>query len=124
MDLDFLSGLLLTLVTLAIVGYLIVAIVGSRDRDSKKLRHGVSVTLKKITANDSKPINDHLIGATGRVIGHSDDTARPIRVRINLELWPARLSSTQVTSPAIDASVTVIAVDGPVLVVEATTDAA
>ena len=123
MDLDFLSGLLLALVAFAILGYLIVALMDTGDRDLNKRRHDLWGALTKMVASDAKPINDHLIGATGKVIAHSDDTARPMRVRINAELWPARSSSAHSNPPAVGVSIKVAAVDGPVLVVEASTDA-
>lgn len=123
MNLDFLSGLLLTVAALVILVYLVTAIVDSGDRDLKKLQENVSDAWKRTVASDTKPVNDHLIGATGKVIMRSDDTARPMRVRINLELWPARLSSTEGDSLAVDTSVKVTAVDGPILIVEADSDA-
>jgi membrane protein implicated in regulation of membrane protease activity len=123
MSLDFLSGLLLSLTALAVVGYIIIALVGGQGRDLTTFRHDVSDALKRVVATDAKPINDHLIGAAGDVVAHSKDPARPMRVRVNFELWSARLASTQGDPPAIGTSVKVAAVDGQDLVVEVNADA-
>lgn len=120
---EFLSGLLLTIATLAILAYIVAAIVGSRDRNLKKVGHDLSDALTKYVGSEGKPVNQHMIGATGNVIAHSDDEARPLRVRINLEFWPARPSSADGGSLAVGSSVKVTAVDGPVLVVESDADA-
>lgn len=124
MNLDFLSGLLLTAVTLAVLVFLIKEIVGVRVSDQKKTRQYSVGGLGKLLGREAKPVNDHLIGSIGKVIAHSSDSARPMRVRLGLELWPARLDSTDEARLPVDASAKVTAVDGPVLVVVAATHVA
>ena len=124
MNLDFLSGLLLTTVTLAVLVFLIKEIVGVRVSDQKKTRRYSVDGLGKLLGREAKPVNDHLIGSIGKVIAHSSDSARPVKVRLGLELWPARLDSTDEVDLPVGAAVKVTAVDGPVLVVVAATDQA
>lgn len=121
---EFLSGLLLTLATLAILGYLVAGLIGSRDRDFKKVRHDLSGALTKYVGSEAKPINQHMVGSTGEVVAHSDEDSRPMRVRIGLEFWPARSKSAEESPLAVGTAVKVAAVDGPVLIVEASTNAA
>lgn len=123
MDLEFLSGLLLTTVTLAILVYVVWQIVADRVGDLTKVRHSLAGLLTTHLGSDAKPVNDHLIGSTGTVISHSDDSTRPMKVRLGPELWPARLNSAEQDPLPVDTPVEVTAFDGPVVVVEATSDA-
>jgi len=117
MTLNFLSGLLLTTAVLAIAAYVIKEMVVDRLGDVKNIRTYFSGILERYLRSEAKPVNDHLIGSIGKVVAHSDDSARPMKVRLGMELWPARLNSTG--QLGVDTVVKVAAVDGPVLVVEA-----
>ena len=124
MNLDFLSGLLLTTVTLAVLVFLIKEIVGVRVSDQNKTRQSSVDRFGKFLGREAKPVNEHFIDSIGKVIAESSDSARPMRVRLGAELWPARLDSTDGAHLPVGADVKVTAVDGPVLVVVAATDVA
>jgi membrane protein implicated in regulation of membrane protease activity len=123
MSLDFLSGLLLTTVVLAMIAYIVKELAADRAGDLKKAQRFLSDTLTKYVGNEAKPVNDHLIGSIGKVVAHSDVRARPMRVRLGLEFWSARTDRTEGRPLPVGASVKVTAVDGPILVVESTSDA-
>jgi membrane protein implicated in regulation of membrane protease activity len=123
-DLDFLSGLLLTSVALTIVVYVVWEIVADRVGDLTKVRHSLAELLKSHFRGDAKPVNDHLIGSVGTVISHSDDSTRPMKVRLGLELWPARPRSGEQNRLPVGTPVEVTAFDGPIVVVEATSEGA
>ena len=122
MSLDFLSGLLLTAVALAVVVFLIKETFAERIAGRKKPRQVLTDALDKVSGREAKPVNAHMIGAVGEVIAHSDDSSRPLTVRVGTERWPARGESTEDARLSIGAAVRVTAVDGPVLVVAATID--
>ena len=46
--------------------------------------------LKRQREREAKPVNEHLIGMAGEVIANTDDDDRPMKVRLGIELWPAR----------------------------------
>jgi hypothetical protein len=119
MDLDFVSGLLLTAVVLAILGYLVYEIVPDGVGDPKRIRHYLADALSRHLASEAKSANDHLIGSIAKVIAHSDDGARPMKVRLGLEFWPARSTLSEEGRLPVGASVKVVAVEGPIVVVEA-----
>lgn len=124
MTLDFLSGLLLTTATIAIVLFVIKEVVGDRRSGTKKSRQPLAPALTRMSGSKAKPVNAHLIGSVGKVISHSGDSARPMRVRLGPELWPARLDSTEAAALPVGTAAEVVAVDGAVLVVVAGSDSA
>lgn len=125
MDLERLSGLLLGIVALATIAYLAKEIVGMRIRRPVRIsdladfcrRAGRAVAAH--TGNEAKPVNDHLIGSQGKVVAHTTDETRPMRVRVGLELWYARPHTPAQTPFAIGTPIEVTAVEGSILVVEA-----
>ena len=119
MNLNFLSGFLLIAVVVAIVIYVVNEMFGSRVSADKQLRHKFFRFQQRLSGRQAEPINDHLIGATGKVTSHSENLARPMMVRVHPELWPARPRSAAEAPLPIGTVVTVAAVDGPVLIVEA-----
>jgi membrane protein implicated in regulation of membrane protease activity len=123
MNLEFLSGLALIAVTLGVLAYLITEFFDIRIGDLKNVRRNIAEAFEKRESREAKPINSHLIGVIGKVTAHSDDNDRPMRVRLSLESWPARLSSAADALAPVGASVKVIEVDGPVLIVEAIEEA-
>ena len=123
MNLDFLSGLLLTAVTLAVLVFLIKETVVERISGQKKPQQYLADALARVSGGEAKPVNEHMIGTIGEVIAHSGDSSRPLTVRVSTERWPARRDSTEETPLPVGAAVRVIAVYGAVLVVEAETDA-
>ncbi len=123
MNLEFLSGLALTVVALVALAYLIKEIVGDRIGDLRNVRRYVREASEKYVSSEAKPVNSHLVGSIGKVMAHTDDGARPMNVRLNLEFWPARMKSTADCLAPVGTSVNVVEVDGPVLVVEASNQA-
>ena len=119
MSLDFLSGLLLATVTLAIVVFVVKELLDDRDSASGKAKRVLGHSLDRLAGGEAKPINAHMIGAIGKVISHSDDDDRPMRVGLGSESWPARLSTPDMDTLPVGEAVRVIEVDGAVLVVAA-----
>jgi len=124
MNLDFLSGLLLVTVTLAIVFFVTKEFFGDRRSGDRKTQRYWAHAIEWFSGSETKPVNEHLIGSVGKVISHSGDSARPMRVRLGLESWPARLGSTEEGRLPIGSAVKVLEVDGAVLVVVAGSDLA
>jgi membrane protein implicated in regulation of membrane protease activity len=124
MNLEFLSGLALVTVTLAVVIYVIKELIGDRVGDLKKGNRKLAKAFRKYVSREAAPVNSHLIGSIGTVIAHSGDGDRPMRVRLGLELWPARMRAEANSLVAVGTSVEVTEVDGPVLVVVASGDVA
>lgn len=124
MTFEFISGLALVVVTLAALVYVIKELGGFRSVDLRRMRQNLSAAFERYSLREAAPINDHLIGLTGKVTACSDDMARPLSIRVNLEYWPARPASPADSVASVGTSVKVIEVDGPVLVVEATDDSA
>ena len=118
MSLEFLSGLLLALAALAIVGYIVMTLVSSRATSERRGASTLREGLAKYVGSEAKPVNAHLIGAIGKVVSHSGDSSRPMRIRIGGELWPARLEASEAELP-VGSSVAITAIDGPIMVVEA-----
>jgi membrane-bound ClpP family serine protease len=118
-NLEFLSGLALTAAALAALIYVIYGMFGDRIPDLKNVRHNLAEAYEKYVAREAKPVNDHLLGSLGPVVSHTGDSDCPMRVRINLEFWPARMSTSAGQPVSIGDSIRVKAVDGSVLVVEA-----
>ena len=119
MSMDFLSGFLLTAVGLAVVIFLIKEAFGGRLSGRRGARRYLADVSARLSGAEAKPVNEHLIGLAGSVIAHSEDGARPMRVRLGAELWSARSDSTEKTRLPVGAPVEVVAVDGLVLVVRA-----
>ena len=108
---NVLSGILLAALVLFMVGFLLKEIFGDR----------VAKLLAGRARPPAKSINDHLIGAVGKVV---DDTVREgghVRVRIGIERWSAKLKSTDGRTLPVGAEVKVTAVTGLVLEVEENT---
>ncbi|MDH3420723.1 MAG: NfeD family protein [Gammaproteobacteria bacterium] len=124
MNLDFLSGLLLITVTLAIVFFVAKEIFGDRRAGDRQAQRHWAHALEWFSGSETKPVNEHLIGSAGEVISHSGDSARPMRVRLGFETWPARPGSTEDNPLPVGSAVEVIEVDGAVLVVVAGSDPA
>lgn len=119
MNLEFLSGFALVAVTLGILVYIVKEFFDIRAGDLKNVRQYFVKAFAGTQSREAKPVNSHLIGVIGKVTAHSGDSDRPMRVRLNLESWPARSGSTTEELAPVGASVKVTEVDGPVLVVEA-----
>jgi membrane protein implicated in regulation of membrane protease activity len=104
--LDRLSGLLLLAVVLVIVVFLVKEFLWAR----------MAAGLAKVSADDAKPVNTHLIGAVGQVIepGRGESAAR-MKVRIGMERWDAELTSGAERALPMGTDVRVVAVRGLVL---------
>jgi membrane protein implicated in regulation of membrane protease activity len=122
MSLEFLSGLALVIVTLAALVYVIRELEWFKGVDLRLVRHNLVDAVERYSSREAKPVNDHLIGLTGKVTARTEDTARPLSIRVNMEHWPARLASPADGVASVGTSVKVVEVDGPVLVVEAIDD--
>lgn len=116
---EFLSGLALVSFTLGVIVYIVKELVGTRSGDRTSVREHFRAAVEKYSSTESSDVNDHLIGLTGKVISHSDDPERPMRVRISHEYWPARMGSTDDSTVSVGTPIRVTAVDGPILVIEA-----
>ncbi len=123
MNLDFLSGLLLTAVVLAIVYFVARELLGDERSGNRNARQFFTHALERLSGGDTKPVNEHLIGSVGQVISHSTDVERPMRVRLGAESWPARLNSAEENPVPVGNAVEVVAVDGAILVVGTDGDA-
>ena len=119
MNLNFLSGFLLIAVVLAIVIFVVKEMFGERVFADEKLTRKLFRFRRRVSGREAEPVNNHLIGSIGKVTSHSENVARPMMVRVHPELWPARQSSAAEAPLPIGTVVKVAAVDGPVLVVEA-----
>ncbi|HEX6993687.1 MAG TPA: NfeD family protein [Gammaproteobacteria bacterium] len=110
MSADFLSGLLLLGVLLFGAGYLVWAFFWESWSD--RLRRYLSDLSTRQRPPPQKP-NDHLVGATGRVI---DDGAKTgtVRVRVGMEIWRARATDGAPSLP-VGTEVEVTAADGRML---------
>jgi membrane protein implicated in regulation of membrane protease activity len=104
--LDRLSGLLLLAVVLVIVAFLVKEFLWAR----------VAAGLAKVSADDAKPVNAHLVGAVGQVIepGRGESAAR-MKVRIGMERWDAELTSGADQALSTGTNIRVVAVRGLVL---------
>ncbi len=111
--LDIVTGLLLLGVALAIV-YVVVRVL---------LWKHIAALFSRVGADDNKPANTHLIGASGHVVPDPGSQSGRFRVRIGMERWEATLKTgsphTAATAPATGTPIRVIAVDGLTLQVEA-----
>lgn len=106
MDLNLLSGLLLTAVVLFGLGYLIKELVGDR----------MARWVAEYSAKPSMDPNSQLIGAIGRVVDDAGDGE--LSVRVGIERWNARLAAANGRPLPAGTPVKVTAVHGLVLVVE------
>lgn len=104
MDADLLSGLVLMAVLLLVVGYLVKEIFG----------HSFRNLVSEHRALPPAGVNDHLIGAVGRVVA-AGERAGEMRVRVGGEGWNARLSGGEGGTLPIGAQVVVEGVAGHVL---------
>lgn len=107
MNTNLLSGLVLTAVALLVVGYLIKEIFGPTLKS----------LVKEHRALPPAGVNDHLIGAVGRVVADGK-RAGEMRVRVGGEGWNARLSSAGSDALPIGTQVVVKAVVGNLLEVD------
>ena len=123
MSLEFLSGLALVIVAVCVLAYIVKEFFDIRVSELKNVRRYLAEAFEKHASREAKPANSHLIGVIGKVTAYSGDRDRPMRVRVNFESWPARLSSTGNNLAPVGASVKVTEVDGPVLIVQAIDDA-
>lgn len=117
MNLNFLSGFLLAIVALAVLVYLIKEVFGERISGRNKAKGQLAGVFDTLSGGEAKPVNNHLIGTTGKVVEHSDDGSRPMTVDLSPELWPARHDSPDEAQLPIGTAIKVTAVDGPVVVV-------
>ena len=124
MNLNFLSGLLLTIVVLGIVVFVAKEVIGDGGSGPRNVREKFARAKERLSGGEAKPVNEHLIGTVGRVTSHSDDSVRPIRVQLGTEFWSARPESATDDPLSIGSAVKVVAVDGAVLVVAAGDDLA
>lgn len=124
MSLDFLSGLLLVTVVVATAIYVVKELTRDRAAERKRTRTPFASALELLSGGDAEPVNENLVGLTGKVVSHSGDSARPMRVRLGPESWPARLQSTEEDALPIGDTVEVVAVDGAVVVVAASDEPA
>jgi membrane protein implicated in regulation of membrane protease activity len=111
--LDRLSGLLLLAVVAVIVAFLVKEFLWPR----------VAATLAKVSADDAKPVNTHLVGAIGQVVepGRGENAAR-MKVRIGMERWDAELASGADQALPTGTSIRVVAVRGLMLEVVPATE--
>jgi len=123
MNLDFLSGILLITVVGATVIFVIRELRGDQATEPKKVRNSLASALEVLSGREAEPVNNNLIGSIGKVISHSSDTTRPMRVRLGPESWPARLHSAEENALPVGDAVEVVAVDGAVVVVVASSQA-
>lgn len=119
MNLDFLSGLLLITVLVTTAIFVIRELTSDRPTEHKKARNPLASALGLLSGGEAAPVNEHLIGSIGKVISHSSDSTRPMRIRLGPESWPARLPSTEENALAVGDAVEVVAIDGAVVIVVA-----
>lgn len=107
--LDIVTGLLLLGVALAIA-YVVVRVL---------LWQHIAALFSRLGADDNKPANTHLVGATGHVVQDPGSQSGRFRVRIGMERWEATLKAGSPHAPAAGTPIRVTAVDGLTLQVEA-----
>ncbi len=107
--LDIVTGLLLLGVALAIV-YVVVRVL---------LWKHIAALFSRVGADDNKPANAHLVGASGHVVSDPGSQSGHFRVRVGMERWDATLKTDSPHAPAPGTPVRVAAVDGMTLQVEA-----
>jgi membrane protein implicated in regulation of membrane protease activity len=105
---DLLSGLLLTGIVLWIMTIVI----------RELFDESISAGLARYFRSAPHPVEDALVGSIGNIIEVSGDGDSALRIRIGVEIWKARLQSSD-GMPSVGAEVRVTAVDGTVLHVEA-----
>jgi hypothetical protein len=135
MSLEKISGFLLVLALLGALLYIFKELFSSVRLDFRQV--SLSDALGRQRNTEPEPINQHLVGMTGEVVRRDDDSERPMKIRLGLELWPARLEGAAAQAadaqaadvqaadvpaadnglPAVGARVVVTAVQGPVVVV-------
>lgn len=104
---DFLSGLLLAAVVLVTLGFFIRELVGDRLATGSRARQ----------ERPAKAVNEYLVGATGTVVQHVDNDDAPLKIRIGIERWNARIAGEGDSTPDVGTEVEVTAVSGLVLTV-------
>lgn len=117
MTLDFLSGLLLAAVVAAIVYFVGKELLGDARPGNGSARQRLTHALDRLSGGEAKPVNEHLIGSVGKVVSHSADSTRPLRVRLGVESWAARLELNEDDPLPVGDAVKVVAVDGVVVIV-------
>lgn len=113
MTFEFVVGLLLVLALLGALVFILKELLPGARLPSVSL----SDALARQRSVEPEPINRHLIGMAGRVVRHTGDSERPMKVRLGPELWPALPESTAAGIPPIDTAVVVTAVRGPLVVI-------
>jgi len=120
MSLEFLSGLLLALTVLGLLGFIAKELFwDAPPEDPSAEPRDTAVRRRK---REAKPVNEHLVGASGEVVASSDDEERPMKVRLGLELWPARAASSHEIRFPVGTQIEVTAVQGPVVIVRSPTE--
>ena len=104
---DLLSGLLLAGVVLWILTIVI----------RELFDESISAGLTRYFRSAAHPVEDRLVGSIGKIIEVSEEGDSPLRVRIGIEIWNARLRASDQT-PSVGTEIRVTAVDGTVLDVE------
>lgn len=115
MNLEFLSGLLLVSALLATLGYIVKEVCS--DFRPGKLSNSLRGAFTGPRKHEAKPVNEHLIGAIGKVVANSDDDDRPMKVRLGLELWPARTDSARESRFPVGTCIEVTTVREPLVIV-------
>lgn len=118
MSLNFIVGLLLVLAVLAVLVFILKELL-SDWRPTMNLSDALG-RQRQTGATEAKPVNAHMIGMTGEVVGNSEDDERPMKVRISSELWPARGETAEAHRLPVGTHIAVTAVDGPVVTVRPT----
>jgi membrane protein implicated in regulation of membrane protease activity len=122
MNLEFLSGLLLGIAALAAVAYIAKETIAVRLRRRIRIDDLVQACRRLVRGfavhGDAKPVNAQLIASLGKVVAHTADEARPMRVRVGLELWPARSHAPEPARLPVGTPIKVTGVAGPILIVE------
>ena len=104
---DLSSGLLLTGIVLWILTIVI----------RELFDESISASLTRYFRSASHPAEDALVGSIGKIIEVSEEGGSPLRVRIGIEIWNARLRASD-QMPSVGTEVRVTAVEGTVLDVE------
>ena len=105
---DLLSGLLLTGIIVWIIAIVI------RELFDESISAGLTRYFRKAP----HPVQDSLVGSIGKVIETPADGAEQLRVRVGIEIWSARLGSSDQRTLSVGSEVRVTAVDGMILDVE------
>ncbi len=103
---NFLSGLLLTGVVVAIVYFIVKEVFWER----------IAASFARQSNKPAEPAGDYLLGSIGKVVESTADGA--LNVRIGMERWRARLTSNDDRDLPVGSAVKITAINGLVLDVE------